>query len=255
MLEHQREAQEETAPALLASTSSVSGALPPQSHDVLVGYLAQTQSENADVDAVRARLEELTLAYLELDALPQDAAHSAIRQWETERQAIENRQAHPQELNTRPSSRSARQATLTALKVFGAGGLAATAITPFLVGTSTQSVWSPLVFCLLLFLIFGLPAVLGATVGMRVRNRPVLGTLYALVLLIPLVTLVAELTMKVFTRFPGEGLMLGIDLVLFWLPIGCLAAGVTGWAQSQRRKRRLDAAKRSLSSPEAQPAL
>ena len=87
---------------------------------------------------------------------------------------------------------------------------------------------------------------------MRVRNRPVLGTFYALALLISIVTLVTELIMNVFTGSPGQGWMLGLDLVLFWLPIGCLTAGVTGWTRSKHRKRRLDAAKRSLSSPEAQ---
>ena len=239
MLEHQPTTEENIARFLPQTHTPFSG-LPTQAHAALVGYLAQTQYANADAEIARARLEELTLAYLELDASPHEAAQSAIRQWENERLVLGEGQALSTQSKPHLSTRSARPATLTALKVFGAGALALTTITPFLIGTSVPSIW----YSLMMFLIFGLPAFLGIAVGMRARQRPALGTFYAVSLLMPIVALITELIMDIFTRFPHEGWMLGMDIGLFWLPIGCLTAGLTGWGRDLRHKRRRDAVNR-----------
>ncbi len=250
MLEHQPTTEENTAD-LLPQTHTLSVRLPTQAYAVLVRYVAQTQSANADTETIRAQLEELTLAYLELDAPPHEAAQSAIRQWENERLVLGEGQALSTQSKPYHSTRSARPATLTALKLFGAGALALTTITPFLIGTSVPSIW----YSLMIFLIIGLPALLGIAVGIRARQRPVLGTFYAVSLLIPSVALITELIMDIFTQYPHEGWMLGMDIGLFWLPIGCLTAGLTGWGRNQRHKRQQYAVNRMTSLHAAESRL
>ena len=92
MLEHQQTTEENPA-HLLPQTQTPCVGLPPQAHAVLIGYLAQTQQADADTETMRARLEELTLAYLELDSSPHEAAKSSIQQWENERRVLEEGQA------------------------------------------------------------------------------------------------------------------------------------------------------------------
>ena len=239
MLEHQPTTEENIA-RLLPQTQTPSVGLPPQAHAVLVGYLAQTQSANEDTETTHARLEELTLAYLELDVAPHEAALSAIRQLENERLVQGASQALSTKSQPHLSTRSVRPATLTALKLFGPGALVLTILSPFLIGTSVPSIW----YSLMIFLIIGLPALLGIAVGMRARQRPALGTFYAVSLLIPIVALITEMIMDIFTQFPHEGWMLGMDIGLFWLPIGCLTAGLTGWGRNLRYKRSRDAVNR-----------
>lgn len=241
MLEHQQTTEENPA-HLLPQTQTPCVGLPPQAHAVLIGYLAQTQQADADTETMRARLEELTLAYLELDASPHEAAQSAIQQWENERRVLEEGQALATQSKPHLSTRSARPATLTALKLFGAGGLVITTISPFFIGGT-----SPIIFSLMMFLLFGLPALLGIAVGMHARQRPALGTFYAIILLIPIVAFITELIMDIFTLFPYEGWMLGMDIGLFWLPIGCLTAALTGWGRNLRHKRHQNVVNRMAS--------
>ena len=130
MLEQQQASEgshDQYAPTPSANHSAVL-ALTPQAHALVAGYVAR--QEAAQQNVMLLRLEELIAAYLELDAEPEQAARSAIQQLETERLALEARQAtakqqaFKQRKRTRSAKQSARPATLTALKLFGIGSLA-----------------------------------------------------------------------------------------------------------------------------------
>lgn len=95
----------------------------------------------------------------------------------------------------------------------------------------------PRIFAVMMFLIFGLPALLGIGVGLRARQRPALGTFYSIAILAPFASLLASLV-TFMLHFPwAEGLWFGVDMLLFWMPIGMLTAALTGWARDRRSRK------------------
>ncbi len=214
--------------------------LSPPAQILIARYLAQ--NGDAQLSDTRARLETLTLAYSELDPAPQQAVDAAIRHLEGERQTAAlqeqaaRQQAFQQRKWTQSVKQSARPATLTALKVFGPGALAIPATVAVLAMLHYEC--GSLFVAWLYFLYLVLPALLGVGVGMRVRHRPAMGTLYAVGVLTPLVSLVAALAMG-FSGWQDNLVQLAMLMLLFWMPISVTAAGLTGWGRDTlRRKRR-----------------
>lgn len=248
MLEHQQASTEEPQRHTTAAplTPSAAAILPSQAAVLVAAYVAQVETERQE--PTRARLAELIAVYQELDATPEAAAHSAIQQMENERLAAEKGQAAAQQnaqkqartlAHSCSQSRSARPATLIALKWFGGAALATTALCT-LIGPTTNL----FLYLVLMFTMFGLPMVMGAGVGMRAEKRPALGSFYALALLFPLKMLLDLLTMHS-AGYEWDGLLwMAVDFALFWIPLGCLAASLTGLGRDRlRRKRRRDAVK------------
>lgn len=222
--------------------------LSPPAQILIARYLAQ--NGDAQVSDTRARLETLTLAYSELDPAPQQAVDAAIRHLESERQTAAlgeqaaRHQAFHQRERTRSAVQSARPATLTALKLFGPGALAIPA-TVAVMSMLHYEVGS-LFVAWLYFLYLGLPALLGVGVGMRVRHRPAMGTFCAVGVLTPLVSLVASLALGS-SGWQDNLVQLAMLMLLFWMPIGVAAAGLTGWGRDTlRRKRRQKASTRGI---------
>ena len=240
MLEQQQASEElhsQYAPTPSANHSATL-TLTPHAHALVAGYVAQIEAEQQNV--TRLRLEELVAAYLELDAEPEQAARSAIQQIEAERlaaetrQATATRQAFRQRKRSRRAKQSARPATLTALKLFAPGALGMIAALMVLAATfkfEDGPIWWTAALC---FVLFALPALLGAGVGLRARHRRMLGTFLAMGMLIPLVSLVGGLALSLQAPV-GERTdifwFVACILTLFWLPIGVALAGLTGWAR------------------------
>ncbi len=256
MLEQQQIHAEEPKQYAPTAYENNNAAMPltPHANALAAAYIAHIEAEQQD--ATRARLEELIAAHLELDATPEQAARSAIQQLENERlsaeqqQATARQQAFEQRKRTRSAKQSARPATLTALKVFGVGSLT-------MIGTMVAMLMLmnhfhgdmvlQTVLWLVQFMCFGLPILLGAAVGARAKHRPALGTFYAMGILTSIAPLVGGLVMSRFDKWDGSMMMLAVILTLFWMPIGVVSAGLTGWGRDAlRRKRRKDASTRGL---------
>ena len=240
----------QTAPPAPAASAFLS----PPAQILIARYLAQTGTEQ--ISDTRARLEALTLAYSELDALPQRAVDAAIRHLESEQQTAalaaqqSRQQAFGQRRRSRRAKQSARPATLTALKLFGPGALALVALFSACFMVSYTSPLFHLVGQLTIFSIFGLPALLGVAVGARVKHRPALGTFYAMGLVILLASLVAAVVSPLLAWREFLWLLPPL-LTLFWVPIGTASAGLTGWARKARNKRRHAAALRTAQQARA----
>ena len=242
MLEQQQFEKEAPQYAPIVQNShSAALALTPHAQALIAGYVAQAEAEQQS--AIQQRLEELVAAHLELDAEPEQAARSAIQQIETERLAAEKQrmaakqQAFVQRKRTRAVKQSARPATLTALKLFGAGSLT-------IIGTVASVAMlhgriSSFFVAWLFFMYLGLPALLGAAVGARVRHRPAMGTFNAVAMLTLPVSLVATLALRDYWNWQGDLLQMVMIMLLFWMPIGVASAAVTGWGRDTlHRKRR-----------------
>ena len=246
MLEHEQIAVEQTEDPVNAvsevNCSTIVSEFAPQTQALIANYLEQAVKTETDTttdettvekrEILRARLEALIAGHLELDATPEHAVEGAIRQLENERNALEAQQASLRRQGLRPS-RSAKHATRTALTLFGGGMLAPIALTLIIYGSS-----DPRIFALMMFMLFGLPALLGIGVGLRARQRPALGTFYSIAILAPFGSLLASL-ITFSLHFPwSEGLWFGVDMLLFWMPIGMLTAALTGWARDRRTRKR-----------------
>ena len=244
MLEQQvhEEEPKQSAPTAYENQNA---ALPltPHAQALVAAYVAQIEAQQQD--GTRTRLEALIATHLELDATPEQAAHSAIQQLENERLALEQQQARTkqqafgQRKRTRSAKQSARPTTVTALKVFGAGALGMLAV---LVPLTSAHVFGTLPIWLLgtlAFMYLVLPALLGIGVGLRVRHRRMLGTFLAMGMLIPLVSLVCAFACS-FQVYPlpwTQNFMgMASVLTLLWLPIGVTAAGLTGGSDMLRRR-------------------
>lgn len=247
MLEQQQvyeEEQKQYAPTA-HEKQGATPALTPHAHALTVAYIAQVKAEEQDV--TRVRLEELIDAHLELDSSPEEAVRSATQQLENERlaagqqQAMAKQQAFQQRGRTRGAKQSARPATLTALKVFGAGSLGMLAILVPLTGAHVFGAPPMWLLRTLAFMYLVLPALLGASVGLRTRHRRMLGTFLAMGMLIPLVSLACALACS-FQVYPLPWMWNFMDmasvLTLLWLPIGVASAGLTGGGRDMLRRRR-----------------
>ena len=241
MLEQQQVAegvQQPYAP-IVSPNHTATLALTPHANALAAAYVAQVDVEQQS--ATRARLEQLIAAHLELDAQPEQAARSAIQQIESKRLAEQTRhsaatrQAYKQRKRTRRAKQSARPATLTALKLFGPGALGMIATLIALPDTFDDGFLPKWMIGILLFALFAMPALLGAGVGLCARHRRMLGTFLAMGMLVPLMSLVSAFAFSL--RHPDlrwtDNNFIGIAciLTLFWLPIGVISAGLTGWAR------------------------
>lgn len=234
--------------------------LPPQTEALVAGYIASV--EDGQQSGTRARLMELTAAYLELDATPEAAAHSAIQQMQNERLAMQKRQASAQQQafqqrkHTRIAPQSSRHATLTALKIFGGGSLIFVSA-PLIMWAILLVVNTPGRFMMdiWMFMCYGLPAMLGVVAGRRASRRPGMGTFYALAMIVPILAVVSELAGRIFalsgSHFIIGSWRLGLLMAVCWLPIGVASAALTGWGRNASDRRRRNAARRAANT--AQP--
>ena len=240
MLEQQQSHEEEPKQYAPASHKNQNAALAltPHAQALVAAYMAHIEAEQQS--GTRLRLEELIAAYRELDSESEQATRSAIQQLEIERiaaeqqQAVTRQQASVQRKHTRPAKQSVRPATLTALKVFGAGSLGMFAILLPLTGTHVFGALPTWLMGTLAFMYLVLPALLGAGVGLRARHRRMLGTVLAMGMLIPLMSLVCALACSL-QSYPLPWTQnfrdMATVLTLLWLPIGVASTGLTGWGR------------------------
>jgi hypothetical protein len=126
---------------------------------------------------------------------------------------------------------SARPATLVAVRCFGAATITAIAMMMLAMGRPI----SPLLGSLLgVILAFVAPLLAGLLTGWVAPTRQVLGSFYALSLVIVPMTLGSGCLWQG-TRYEDVPLI-GIIQVLFWLPIGCAAAALGGWLRTRREE-------------------
>ena len=244
MLEQQQAHEEEPKQYAPASHKNQNAALAltPHAQALVAAYMAHIEAEQQS--GTRLRLEELIAAYRELDAESEQATRSAIQQLENERiaaeqQVVARQQAFVQRKHTRSAKQSVRPATLTALNVFGAGSLGMFAILIPLTGAHVFGALPIWLMGTLAFMYLVLPALLGACVGLRARHRRILGTILAMGMLIPLMSLVCALACSL-QSYPLPWTQnfrdMATVLTLLWLPIGVASVGLTGWGRDVLRR-------------------
>lgn len=175
---------------------------------------------------LRDRLYALTAEYIAAGCSPEKAAKKAI-------EGIDSGASPPRQKSigkwwsrmlfgdeTVPIP-TARGAFYTALGWFGAAAALSIMASPF---REPLSIWSVLIY----------PLIAGIATGLRSKERPVLGTLYALLPLAPASYIAADVCGS-----PGPGLF-PLLILIVWLPIGCFAS----WRAAKLRPAILSALRR-----------
>jgi hypothetical protein len=178
---------------------------------------------------LRGHLEALVVARREIGACPEGAVREALAQFGDPR--IVARQWAREWLRSQRPGRvePARPATFVALGSFGLVTVASAAIA--VAAQDSRSVVPVMMALSTPIVLWGMPVVAGFVTGLIAPARHVLGTFYALALLIAITSLSGLVALR--GTALEELLTLSLIQVFFWMPLGCATASIGGWLQQR----------------------